>query len=110
MTFELVIILTATVFGLIIINGYAAGVVAALYFWRNRQSVAKRALFAALVAGLTAAAMLSGPMLADGFNDTLPIVLGLAFTGGIAALVSLPGAFIMSRKIANHDPVGETFR
>ncbi len=107
---ELIVLLTVFAFGLVILNGFAAGTVAFLYFWRKSRGVSRRALAAGLVVGMVTAGSLSGAMLADDLGDALPATIGLLFVALVCGLASLPGAFMMSRKIASADVVGDTFR
>ncbi|KLI63662.1 hypothetical protein AAV99_07960 [Aurantiacibacter marinus] len=88
---------------IVILNGFAAGVVAAVYFWRNSQGVMKRAFTGALSTGLACLAMLSGSVTNLGdLGEGVAIgafVLAICFAFG--TLVSLPGAYILSRKIGD---------
>lgn len=108
--YEILLFSTLLVFGALMLNGFAAGAVAALYYWRGNRSRTKRALAGALASGITSAGSLSGALIGGDSSDYLPGTLGLALTAIVCAMVALPGAFLMSRKIAATDVVGDTFR
>ncbi|RJY08807.1 hypothetical protein [Aurantiacibacter aquimixticola] len=90
--------------GIVIMNGFAAGVVAILYHWRGNANVSQRALFGSVVAGLASGTLLLGPFLSEGLigaggAGVGAFVIGFMFAAGL--IVSLPGAFLMSRKIGD---------
>jgi len=102
---EVFVLLTFLLFGLVLLNGFSAGIVAFLYFWRKNRDVNRRALSAGLVSGMVIAGTLSGALLTEGFYEILPAVIGLVFVAIICGAASLPGAFILSRKIGQSAPV-----
>lgn len=97
-------LITFALFALVIMNGFAAGIVAALHFWNGIAAVARRAMLASLSSGIVSVLLFSGILLEEGFVDSegmdvlaLVCVIFLA----VGTVVSLPGAFIMSRKIGD---------
>ena len=92
---------------IVLLNGFAAGLVAVSYFWRDAQGVMKRALVGALGAGIVCLLMVSGPLVAGrGLGNGLAAaVLSLATIFAVGFLVSLPGAYILSRKIGDRKQV-----
>ncbi|MDE1468356.1 hypothetical protein [Aurantiacibacter sp. D1-12] len=107
---DIIIIASVFVFGLAILNGLAAGIVSILYFWRNNRNTTQRALAGSAVSGLMIAGTMLGPLAVDGMSAAFESTIAMFFFFAVCAVASLPGAFIMSRKIAKSDPVGDTFR
>ena len=99
-------------FGGVMVNFTSAGLVAGLYFWRNVRSATRRAFQGAALTGLLFLLMFSVTFfigLADGTFAPAQLLLFLPFIFALGFLTGLPGAFIMSRKIAKSDPLGDTF-
>ncbi len=99
-------------FAIILLNGFAAGVAAAIYLWRRNWSRRRRILVAVGLAGLVPTLMFSGiAIFAPGsVEETGMVVVFLLFVfGGGGALVSLPGAIAMSRRIERGPSLGDTF-
>ncbi len=107
---DIIVIALVIAVGLSIFNGFAAGVVSALYFWRNHRNTTQRAILGAFVSGLTCAGIMLGPVVLEGLNAAGESTIAIVVVVALCAAVSLPGAFIMSRKIAKADPLGDTFR
>lgn len=90
------------VFFTVLLNGFAAGVAAALHVWRPEQLRRSRVLTAAAVAGLIPAMIAVPPMLMDisvGARAPFGLVLGVAVISVVAMAASLPGAVIIARKL-----------
>ena len=106
---EIIIVASVFVFGLAILNGLAAGMVSILYFWRNNRSTTQRALWGALISGLICAGTMLGPVVLEGLSAAFESTLALVVMVVVCTAGSLPGAFIMSRKIAKTDVIGDVF-
>ena len=91
---------TSLLFAAFILNGFAAGVVAFLYHWRGVSALGARAVAASFATGTTLALALVattlGNLMAGGVEETA-LLFGTMLA--IGTVVSLPGAFLMSRKI-----------
>ncbi len=99
--------------GIIILNGFAAGIVAALHFWGRNYTVAGRAAWGALASGVATVVMLAGAMFAEsqGGRDGVAVATALFIFIVLAGfLVALPGAYVLSRKIGSNAPINpDTF-
>lgn len=99
-------------FGLVGINGFAAGMAAILHIWRGKDRLRIRVLLAATLSGalpssvVVVVGLAEGEMVADA---AVGAGLGLAFLASTAVtgLASLPGALVISRKLAGP---GDAFR
>lgn len=92
----------------VILNGFAAGVVAIAYFWRDAQGVMKRAVIGALGSGIASFGLASGVVLTGGSvrGDGLAMIsIGIGVFVVFGTLISLPGAYILSRKIGSRQRV-----
>ena len=95
---------------LVLLNGFAAGIAAALHVWRSKQPRRSRILTAAAVSGLVPAAIALPAMAADvssGMVAPLGLLVGIAVICAIAMGASLPGAVIVARKL---DGPGDAYR
>ena len=96
---------------ILVLNCCAAGVAAVLHIWhgtrrRGGRNVAAAALTALLNVCMFVPVVLTDPMAAQSEE---PLVLGAVFLGllAVTVLVTLPGAIIVSRKLA---APGDEFR
>jgi hypothetical protein len=104
MSEEIVIFAWLGIVGVIGLNGFAAGVAAALHLWQSRMRRAPRILLAAGVTGMLPASLI----LAMGLTDRSflmgegPLVMLAAFAMlfGPGAVLALPGAVVITRKLA----------
>jgi hypothetical protein len=91
------------------LNGFAAGAAAVLHLWRGRMAHGARSMLAAALAGaLPASFMIVVPMAESGMGGQFTIFLlafAVIFAGATA--ISLPGAIIISKKLAKP---GEEYR
>jgi peptidoglycan/LPS O-acetylase OafA/YrhL len=82
------------------LNGFAAGVSAALYIWGKRIRRGGRIMLAAFAAGSIPAAMIAGIGLSEeGFSGEGSMIVVFVFGVFVAvgAVVSLPGAILVAR-------------
>lgn len=89
---------------ILILNGFAAGVVAILYHWRGHTKVGQRALIGGMSSGIASLLLFLGPVLLDaigGTEETLIMLLALTVVAVAGGVVSIPGAILMSRKIGS---------
>lgn len=96
--------LIAIAFFIVILNGFAAGLVSFAHFFRGAEGVMKRALIGACGTGVVCVALMSGALLfggAGGGEGAAVIVMVCAIVAAFGAAVSLPGAYILSRKIGD---------
>lgn len=105
--------LIAVFFGTVIVNGFAAGIVAYLYLGKRKGTVTARALHGAGITASIVLLMFSGALIDDmltGDIETAVAFMAVAIIGCLAAVLSLPGAVIMARRLASVDSgVGSTF-
>ncbi|QZH74490.1 MAG: hypothetical protein JY451_12535 [Erythrobacter sp.] len=87
--------------GIVILNGFAAGVVASIHLWGGSSTVSKRAALGALGAGIAATVLILVPVLSEGGESLaiVAVICALVLASGTAA--SLPGAIIISRRIGD---------
>ncbi len=100
------------IFAIILLNGFAAGMAAAIYLKRREWPRSRRILIAVALAGLIPVLMFSGVALfSPGSVEETGLVIGflLLVFGGGGALVSLPGAIMMSRMVERGPSLGDTF-
>ena len=97
---------------LIGLNGFAAGVVGVLHAWRLVLARSSRILISIALAALLFASSMMALVFAgtedreiSGGSVTLAVVFGMGFA--LAAVVSLPGALLMARKV---EAPADTFR
>ena len=104
--------LWAIVFALFVLNGFAAGIVAALYVWGGNQARRSRALTAAGITGLVPLVMALPAVLYQASTGETPVValiVGFAMVCGLAMAISLPGAVIIARKLDGPGGAYRTF-
>lgn len=100
-------------FTAVILNGFAAGVVSVLHFWGKNGQVGLRAALGSIGSGICTLLVFSGFIFFDptSTRDGIGVMTGISvifFAGGM--IVSLPGAFLMSRKIGDTMPINpDTF-
>lgn len=99
-------------FAFILLNGFAAGMAAAVYLSRRKWSRRRRNLVSVGLTGLVQVLMFSGiaifaPSAVE--EPALVVAFLLLVIGGGGALISLPGALVMSRKIERGPSLGDTF-
>ena len=105
--------IVALVFAAILLNGFAAGVAAALFLWRRKGSRALRTTQAALASGIAVAMLFSGVLLDEmsyGVEGPLVLFVSMLVFVGVGSAIAVPGALVMSRKIETGQDVGDTFR
>ena len=107
---DILVALAALIFGGVIMNFCSAGLVAGLYFWRGSRKMSVRALTGAGLTGVLFFLMLSGAFLASSMENYPAVAIAVPMIIVVGAVTSLPGAFLMSRKIAKSDPFGDTFK
>jgi hypothetical protein len=101
---EIVIFAWLGIVGVIGLNGFAAGVAAVLHLWQSRMRRAPRIVLAAGVTGLLPASLI----LVMGLTDRTflmgegPFVMLVVFAilFGPGAVLALPGAVVITRKLA----------
>lgn len=104
MSEEVVLFAWLGVVGVTGLNGFAAGMAAVLHLWQRRMRNGLRVVLAAGMAGLLPASLI----LAMGLTDRTfimgegPLIMLLAFAMlfGPGAVIALPGAMAMTRKLA----------
>ena len=96
-------------FGAVILNGFAAGVAAALYLRDPNQTRGSRIAWSVLISGIAFISLFTGVFLVDLADGPVVSMLALLVLGAMGTVVSLPGAIIMSRKIEAVSTVGRTF-
>lgn len=113
MASTIAVIVWSLVFWLVGINGFSAGAAAALHIWKGKVRLRTRVLLACGIAGLLPSSLLvmiaavedAGGSLEAGMGFTIAFVGSLLVTG----LVSLPGALIVSRKLAGPGDAWRSF-
>lgn len=96
----------------VLLNGFSAGIAAALFLWREGMARGQRIAFAALATGVTVCLLVVAIVLVDQGIDDDPVtsVIAMLFFVAVGAVMSLPGAVIISRRIERDPRVGDTFR
>lgn len=87
---------------LVLLNGFAAGVAAALHVWRSGQPRRSRAVTAAGITGLLPLVMVFPAAIEPAMRGTASVVgliIGFIVLCGLSMAVSLPGAVIIARKL-----------
>jgi len=95
----------------ILLNGCAAGVVAILHVRGSKMRRGSRVATATAVTGFLPASMFIPFAISDvaltGSEEPLVIAIALVMSFGLAMVLSLPGALVMSRKL---EAPGEEYR
>lgn len=96
------------------LNGFAAGVAAVLHLWRGAVRQRVRIIQAATATGLLPVAMVALPMFVQlggsgGVPELVGTVIGMVLLLGLGALVSLPGAIVITRKLAGGGDAYKSF-
>ena len=91
------------------LNLTSAGVAALLHCWRGKSGRGSRIVLAGLVAGSLPASFLIVVPLAQGGDGTEPVywILALGLVFAVAVGLSLPGAIVVTRRLARP---GEDYR
>lgn len=122
--------------GLVGLNGFAAGMAATLHLWRGMVRPRIRIILAATVSGLLPFAMLAAPLSLElgsvsdapqfigaviidldldvvfAFNNAaqfIGAVMAMILIVGLGTLVSLPGATVITRKLAGRGDAYKSF-
>ena len=95
----------------VLLNGFAAGIVAFLHFGRGRLAGRHRVLLASLASGLVFLALIMLILIANSKLDEEPaeLVAVMAIIVAVTSGVSLPGALLMSRRMKRGLDYGDTF-
>jgi hypothetical protein len=101
------VIVWLSVVSLVGLNGFAAGVAAALHIWVGGMRRRRIAILASVVSGFLPASMLVvtgglGRRPVSFFEDPFVVAAAFAIALGFAALLSFPGATIVARKLDGH--------
>ncbi len=105
---EIAILVSFLGAGIILLNGFAAGLAAALYLWRGDWRRGRRTMTSLTGTGAVSALTIAGAMLEDDLEPALFVALAMVFAGGM--VVAIPGAALMSRKIERvRSQVGQVF-
>lgn len=99
-------------FGIVLVNGFAAGAAAALYLWRRQWSRGRRNFLSVSLTGLVLVLMTGSIMISSNsgaLESGFLMSFLFIFFGGGGAVVSLPGAIAMTRKIERGPSYGDTF-
>lgn len=96
------------------LNGFAAGMAATLHLWRGMVRPRIRIILAATVSGLLPFAMLAAPLSLElGSVSDAPqfigAVMAMILIVGLGTLVSLPGATVITRKLAGRGDAYKSF-
>jgi hypothetical protein len=93
----------------LMLNGTSAGVAALLHCWPGRFGRGGRILLAALAAGaLPASFLIVVPLAsAEALGQPSSLMLGMALVFAVGAGLALPGAIVVTRKLAKP---GEEYR
>jgi hypothetical protein len=101
---EIVIFAWLGIVGVIGLNGFAAGVAAGLHLWQSRMRRAPRIVLAAILTGLLPASLILALGLTDRTflmgEEPWVIVVAFAMLFGPGAVLALPGAVVITRKLA----------
>ena len=107
---ETIIGIWAVGFSVFVLNGFAAGLAAALHVWRKDQPRRSRVLTAAGITALVPVVITLPAIyfeVSTGASAVVPVIVGFAFICGVTMAISLPGAVIIARKL---DGPGEAYR
>ena len=106
----LIFFLTGTV---LILNVCAAGLVVMAHLWKREWSHRRRMMAGALLAGALPMFAASGAVMGEIGSASVGQVVGIAIGLGVIVLIfglfALPLAIVVSRKLGDNRPVGDTF-
>jgi len=106
----IVFVVIGTIF---VLNLSAAGLVATAHIWKREWSHRRRVAVAALLSGALPIFALSGTVLGQIGSVRIGEIVGVSLGFGLAAAIfgglALPLAIVVSRKLGDNRPVGDTF-